>query len=234
MLNGYVVDEGYEKGQLCEIDIPGYGKREYWISLSHDYTGLSNLTGEPLEYMNKKPSDFQWGVYGEDMQVQKKICNAFLLNFDRFRLTGRGLYIYSKCKGSGKTLLACCLANDLLDKTGMAVKFISVTDYIDRIKNHEDLADYRNASFLVLDDIGAQSEKQDWIREVLFSLIDKRYSQNLSTIFTSNEPIERCSEDGRIVDRVYEMSIPVKMPEVSIRRQKADVYRQKFMQEVCA
>lgn len=52
--------------------------------------------------------------------------NNTINNNTTFRKQGRGLYIYSNTKGSGKTLLACCLANEVLKKQDVSVKFTTV------------------------------------------------------------------------------------------------------------
>ena len=54
-----------------------------------------------------------------------------------FQREGRGLYFYSDTKGSGKTMIACAVANEILKTHDISVKFTSVTDYIEHIfKRH--------------------------------------------------------------------------------------------------
>ena len=55
----------------------------------------------PSEYMGKTGAAFDWTLYEENIEPQKKIVNAFVKRFAEFEQSGRGLYIYSKCKGSG-------------------------------------------------------------------------------------------------------------------------------------
>ena len=74
-------------------------------------------------------------------------------------------------KGSGKTLLACCLANGLADREPISVKFISAPDFVELSKrsgNNDDLESIYNAGVLVLDDIGSETMK-DWINTFFFS-----------------------------------------------------------------
>ena len=51
-------------------------------------------------------------------------------------------------------------------------------------------------------------------------------------IYKHNVPIEKLKTDDRIVSRIYEDSVPVIMPEVSIRRKKADKYRSEFLRQI--
>ena len=67
----------------------------------------------PFKYMDKRGNDFNWSVYRCDVSSQKEIVNAFVSKFEKFRSESKGLYIYSKVKGSGKTMLACCILNEL-------------------------------------------------------------------------------------------------------------------------
>lgn len=59
--------------------------------------------------------------------------------------------------------------------------------------------DFAGASLLVLDDIGA-SKVTEWTEEVLYRLVNHRYTQVLPTIFTSNVPPAELA--GMLGDRV--------------------------------
>ena len=83
---------------------------------------------------------------------------------------------------------------------------------------------------MVLDDIGAQTGKQEWIDNALFRLVDYRKREFLPTIFTSNCDAEKLSMDSRTVDRIVSISVDVKIPERSIRREKAAEANRKFIQ----
>lgn len=92
----------------------------------------------PKEYVYKRGKDFKWDCYGgSDTGAQKNIANAFIARYPEFRKSGRGLYIHSRTKGSGKTLLACCLANEVMEKYDAVVKFIQVLDWIDLVKKKD-------------------------------------------------------------------------------------------------
>ncbi len=52
-------------------------------------------------------------------------------------MSGNGLYIFSKTKGTGKTMLACVLANELIKKSdacGLNVKYVTAQGYIEMIR----------------------------------------------------------------------------------------------------
>lgn len=195
-------------------------------------------SGIPLEYVYCTGESVDWEKYGEeDTLPQKRIINAFVMNFGAFRREGRGLYLYSQTKGSGKTMIACAVANEILKKEDLSVKFINETDYIELVRAKDDGSRERvksifEAGLLILDDIGVQDMGKEWIAAALFRLVDRRYANHLPTIFTSNVRIEDLKMDNRISDRIYAVSVPVIMPEVNVRNQIADRHTKEFLSNV--
>lgn len=231
-----------QHGILLTFDLEGYGlSNEFYEPSDHmlisQISERQSRSDMPVEYVYKTATDFDWTLYGEDVGAQKKIANAFVLNFKDFQKEGRGLYIKSCMRGTGKTMLSCCLANEVLKKHDLSIKFVGVTDYIELVKDKSD--DGRNrinalmdAGLLILDDIGAQVENKEWITTALYRLVDHRYTNHLPTIFTSNVNIEDLKTDSRISDRIYAVSIPLVMPEINIRRQLADKHTLDFLKTV--
>lgn len=213
-----------------EEDGEKYYTQEYFYPNSVDYSGIINATGIPVSYKDKGLESFDWRVYQTDTKMQQEIISTFLFRFDEFYRQNTGLYISSRTRGSGKTMLACLIGNEIL-KRGLNLKFVSVTEYIQASRNG--FADtYKDCSVLILDDLGAQDEKQDWIREIIFGLINRRYERNAMTIITSNSDMDSCSQDDRIVSRVLEMTIPLKIPEVPVRKHIANVKAKNFLKTV--
>lgn len=64
-----------------------------------------------------------------------------------------------------------------------------------------------SAEFLVLDDFGSE-RPTDWVLGLLYLLIDRRYENMKTTIFTSNHSLEEIAEkfgDDRITSRIERM-----------------------------
>lgn len=208
------------------------------LMLDAQFNQRQSRSGMPLEYVYSSGKDIDWGKYGnEDTSTQKNIVNAFVLNFKEFQREGRGLYFYSDTKGTGKTMIACAVANEVLKNHDVSVKFISVTDYVELIKSKdsgdkERIQSILDAGLLILDDVGAQVENKEWITTALFRLIDRRYVNHYPTLFTSNVRMEDLKTDSRISDRIYAVSVPVMMPEVNVRRQIADKHTKEFLKKV--
>lgn len=237
------IDTDNQRGTLVSFrfDDLAYNTNPYFFEngkvLSSRISERKGRSGMPKEYANCKAKDLNWDYYGEDVAPQKKIANDFICNFGKYLLSGRGLYIYSDTKGSGKTKLSCIIVNEILKRKDISVRFISVTEYIELVKKKDEgsrneVEAILNAGLLVFDDIGAQVENKEWISTALYRLIDSRYTNHLPTIYTSNVEILDLKTDPRIAERIYELSTVLPMPEVNVRRKLADKHTEKFLSEL--
>lgn len=190
----------------------------------------------PFEFLNVTAKDFDWSKYKTDVTNAKDMINRYIIHFQQLKDKGMGLYIHSGTKGSGKTMLACCLINEIAKRNKGSVKFINALDFLDMTKKGystecDETAAIKQASLLVMDDIGVQMSKE-WVDTVFYHLINERYVNRLPTIYTSNIPIESLWMDDRITDRIESTTFPVKLPEESIRRDTREQEKQKLLQEI--
>lgn len=200
---------------------------------------IADRTGVPDEYHDADYSKFDFSAYRVDLSKVKSLCENMIRNFPEWEKADKGLYIWSKTPGSGKTFLACCLAKSLMVKYDRQMRFITATDYINAVgdsykreRGTEDESEiYRTCGILVLDDIGAQVDKE-WQRQEIFRLVNQRMADGNITIFTSNLRPDALNVDDRTKDRIIKMSVVVQMPEESIRRKKAQEEQQKFLKAV--
>lgn len=223
-----------------DYDIENYGESSFVMNtqLNGEFRRVRSMM--PFEYLDKRAKDFSWDIYGKDVpEDNKDIVNAFVIKFEMFKKNGKGLYIYSNTKGSGKTLLSCCLLNEIVERYGIGAKFINILDYLDLTKkgyssasDKEERDSISRTSLLVLDDMGVEGVSKEWINTTLYQLINFRYSNNLITIITSNVAIEELKVDDRIKDRINAMCIPIHMPEVSIRRKEASRENAEFLKSI--
>lgn len=196
----------------------------------------------PAIYEGMGAQDFDFDIYGHDMAMAKvkAIVNGFILKFSLWQREGKNLYIYSKTKGTGKTMLSCILLNEVTMRHMTPARFITVYDYLNTVtESWKDktgdtsarLRDIETAQLLILDDIGAQDPNK-LVNDSLFKLIDRRYSNMLVTIFTSNKKINDLGLDERIISRIEEKSISISLPEVSIRQIKAESKQEEFLKKL--
>ena len=172
------------------------------------------VTGENEKYIN----------------AAKRYCDRWVDNFKN----GRGLLFYGG-PGRGKTTLAFCIANRLLDD-GVEVKAAGVNDLIQRVKGSFSDGEnaeaqlkelVKNAELLILDDLGAEY-KTEWSTSFIYDVIDARYRSERPTIITTNLTLQELKEHlsdrhgvARSFDRLTEMLTPVEFKLKNYRIEKA-------------
>ena len=203
---------------------------------------LSNI---PLKYSEREYSSFDWNIYRDetgkliDTTKIKDVTEDFLRAFREWQEEGMGLYIYSKTKGSGKTLLASCICNELMDRYKIRTKFVNASQLInlDKSKNSESDDEYKrdpikylcNCELLVLDDIGqTQNGYQD---SLSYDIVNSRYEKQLITVYTSNLSFGDLSTDERTVQRIASTSFPLKLPEYNVRVRESNDKMLSFLKE---
>ena len=179
-------------------------------------------------------SCFDWSVYGADLTKEKRIVEKYIENLLDFEREGFGLFITSRTRGSGKTFLASAIGGELINRYALTVRFVSASDLLEISRQKRDdggdpLEDLISCRVLIIDDLGQKLTGRDWLTDVLFRVIDKRYRANRTVIVTSNVPVVELDLDDRIVDRLYRMTFSVKLPEVCIRTREANTRRREIM-----
>lgn len=215
-------------------DIEGYGRAEY-VDFNPDLSDLRrSRSWMPTNYVYQHLDGFRWEYYAEDTKKLQELTDLFVAGYQEWRKQGRGLYIWSQAKGSGKTMLACCLANEVIDKFSAVVKFINATDFVKLIasKDSESIKALYNCGLMIFDDIGAEDSKKDWILENVYRLINHRYSNNLPTIFTSNNSYYQTHKDDRIHSRIFGASIELRLPDSNIREAMSLKTQNTFLSEL--
>ena len=219
---GYIIvldENGFERAKECDC---GY-LEQLKIERQKKHSNI------PDAYKDVRLSThFHDGYYQDQKTISTviKTVKYWRENFEDMFKDGVGLYIYSNTKGSGKTLLAAGIANDILYEHDIPVRFATATQIIQEIKSTWDKDNKATESqlisllctikVLVIDDLGTE-RYVDWIAERMYHIINERYVNKLMTIFTSNYPYDKLIYDDRIRNRILERSIMVKFPEESIR-----------------
>ena len=224
--NGYLVED--KKGHDFFLPFSGISPSEA------QFRRVRSMM--PFEFMGLCGKDFQWSSYQTDISKSREFVNRYILNFEKFKMNGMGLYIYSGTKGSGKTMLACCILNEISHRFPGSVKFVNILDFLEMTKKgfDETDTDVRNicqSSLLIVDDLGVQMTRE-WVETVLYKLINDRYTNRLPTIYTSNIQTDALRIDDRIIDRIESTTYPVSLPEEPIRKQKRQQERKKLLEEI--
>lgn len=121
------------------------------------------------------------------------------------------IFFHGGC-GVGKTHLAVSIANAIKKQQNVGVYFRVVPDLLDQLRATFDptngvayddrFQQIRNAHLLVLDDLGTE-QTTPWAREKLYQLLNHRYNEQLPTVITSNQDIDRIEDRvrSRLLDR---------------------------------
>jgi DNA replication protein DnaC len=114
---------------------------------------------------------------------------------EEFKETSPSLIIHSNVFGSGKTHLACCIANSLLHNRKVNVRFARAFDIIQEIRStfnrgsREDEDDVLRRTLaptlLVIDDLGLTTPT-DWSAETYWAMFDRRIEYGFPVIVTTN------------------------------------------------
>lgn len=123
-----------------------------------------------------------------------RICKAYAERFEERLLVG-GCLILCGYAGTGKTHLACAIANHVMHALEKTAAFITVMDAVRSVqetygKNSETttrqaIARLAEPDLLILDEVGAQLGTEHE-KQVLFDVINRRYEQMRPTILISN------------------------------------------------
>lgn len=191
---------------FTKFNDPRTGERvESWTPCGCEV--LDHMNERQREAREKK-LERQFQMFNENSLVNEKIKNATFGNFvtenEDFREVARSVRRYVSewlpgnvllygSYGTGKSHLAIS-ATKLAIKNGHTALFISVPKLFSKIKEtynrdskvtEEGLIGLINSvELLVLDDIGAESGREEWCQDKLFLILDGR--QGKRTIYTTN------------------------------------------------
>ncbi len=157
----------------------------------------------------------------------RKIGTNYIRNFEEMGRTG--LLLYGDV-GTGKTYLAACIANALLNK-GFSVKWLTSMQIVERgnLFNESEYAEYTHSivspDLLIIDDLGAE-RGTEFALERVHSLVDTRISSNKPMIVTTNidiTDIGNCPDlkKKRTFDRILPATFSFAMKGMSYRMKQA-------------
>ena len=232
IVDSVYADDDYEYATFIIPEMHNYKTGEYFFPKRiMNVEAIADRANMPLDYSGKGMEAFDWRFYKDAGAEMKATVETFLFRLDDFLKQSMGLYIHSKTKGSGKTMLACCIGNEIIKRRGLSVKFVDIQDFIQAYRDK--VADeFLNASVLIVDDLGIQDDKKEWIASIVYALVNRRYNRQKLTIFTSNKPFAECSSEDRVISRVERMAIEVAVPEIPVRSIQAKILKDSMSKSI--
>lgn len=177
-------------------------------------------------------------------EVPMRIAQRYCQYFEEMINHGEGLLLWGN-RGTGKTYIAGCIANALLD-AGKKVKWVNMSKIISQAQKGDFVPeDYNAYHLLIIDDFGTERDTT-FSAEVILSLIEERTKNSLPMIVTTYLNLERIKETSGITrqggkqmeisakslawQKILEFCTPIEVNSKDER--KARIWeKQKFIQE---
>ena len=159
---------------------------------------------------------------------QMKHARFYADNFDTMRSENIGYLLWGSV-GTGKSYLAGCIANALMEQE-ISVKMTNFAAVLNDLAatfegRNEYISKLCRYPLLILDDFGMERGTEYGLEQV-YNVIDSRYRSEKPLIVTTNLSLDELNNPPdtahkRIYDRVTEMCTPVCCSGVNFRREKA-------------
>lgn len=168
-----------------------------------------------------------------------QMAKRYAENWKKVKAENLGLLLWGDV-GTGKSFLAACIANALLEK-GVPVLMTNFSKILNQMgamysdERYRYIASFNRFSLLIIDDLGIE-RNTEYALEQVYAVVDERYKAGLPLIITTNLTISqlRNPEDvahARIYSRILEMCTPVHVPGLD-RRTAIGKSKQELVKEV--
>lgn len=173
----------------------------------------ASLLGEQYKDVSFANTDLYSAKYAAIFARCEKYCQVYKEVLKK----GHGIYLFGDA-GVGKTHIAACIANELMSK-GCSTLYTNLNEISKAIRatynsNVDTELDFmrklKQIEFLFIDDFGtervAKDNKDLWLQEKVFEIVNTRYNDKMPIIFTSNYSLVEMVQDrglsSKTADRI--------------------------------
>ena len=139
--------------------------------------------------LSKRFSKRTFETFNIETEMQKNAYNKafeYANNIDKYIKNGTNIIFIGKGSvGTGKTHLACAIANYILER-GIPVKVINIVSLVDELKEFTPAVkkELKTVKVLLIDDLGKENGTV-WLCSEIYGIINARYENELPTIITT-------------------------------------------------
>lgn len=181
---------------------------------------LRKAAAIPKRFAGKTLADFQVSGLIDGHAMARKnahaVASRYVKRFDEVIKTGASL-TFCGTFGTGKTLLACAIANEVIEQHQRSALYTTALNAVRRIKDtwrggdhvseteKEAIRAFVKPDLLVLDEVGVQFGS-DTEKLLLFDILNGRYEDVKPTIVISNQDVNGMEAylGARVMDRLKE------------------------------
>lgn len=203
---------------MCDCDKEKERQEQERIQHEKEVEAIKQLKKNSL--MDEKFTSCTFDTFNvtKENETQLRIAKRYAEKFDELFAKNQGLLFYGNV-GTGKTTLACCIGNELMDHmtSVFATSLVKILSQImtnkSRSSEEDVIRKMNSARLLILDDLGAE-RSTDFALETVYNIIDSRYRSGKPMIITTNLMLNDMQSTHdvrlqRIYDRVLEVCYPV-------------------------
>lgn len=199
--------EGLKKWRInCKCEQEQYDLEQKRTSEAR-FKELQNASGIGKEYQNAL---FKTAKINKTNKEVYEKAEKYVEHRNEVYKENHGLYIYGD-NSSGKTHLACCVANELLDKE-YSVLVTSLSEIVNSTFIDKFFIErVGRVGFLILDDLGQEfgarlyeAGKNEYAENVLKEVLDRRLNNKKPIIITSNYKFEQLGTELKLNKKVME------------------------------
>lgn len=214
----------YEPRCMCSCQKEAYEQREQERKHREflDLVSKNRSVGLPDPELRRHTFANDLGYNQEQMKKAKN----YVRNWEEFRSKSMGLLLWGYV-GTGKSYIAGCIANALLDK-GVPVMMTNFARLLNRLTDmysgdrNAYIDSFNSYPLLIIDDLGVE-RNSEFAREQVFNIIDSRYRSQLPLIVTTNLTLNELKDPedlarARIYDRVMERCVPIRVNDLNVRK----------------